>query len=60
MGFLDIPTNSRVWYAHEHMASNLAYDAIAQKTRFLQVRGEIIGCVREWGGNPMGGLWTEA
>ncbi|PYX82587.1 MAG: hypothetical protein DMG70_14270 [Acidobacteria bacterium] len=45
MASIDIPTHSRVWYEHEHMASHLAYDDIVQKTRFLQGRGEIIAGV---------------
>ena len=46
MASIDIPAHSRVWYEHKHMASHLAYDAIAQKkTRYLQARGEVIAAV---------------
>jgi len=45
MASIDIPAHSRVWYEHDHMASRLAYDAIAQKTRYLQARAEIIAAV---------------
>lgn len=45
MASIDVPAHSRVWYEHDHMASRLAYDAIAQKTRYLQARTEIIAAV---------------
>jgi len=45
MASIDIPAHSRVWYEDGHMASRLAYDAITQKTRYLQARAEIIAAV---------------
>ena len=45
MASIEIPAHSRVWYERQHMASHLAFDAIAQKSRYLQARGEIIAAV---------------
>jgi hypothetical protein len=61
MASVDIPAHSRVWYEDDHMASRLAYDAIAQKTRYLQSRPEIIAAAfangkrtrwESWGPKP--------